>query len=182
LTLERYQKIEGLEGALRKHCEKTYDELSVGSQEAFGRVLSQLVNLSGENLDTAVRRTIPVRTFQEDKAASDLVSKLIHARLLSTSVELEGNALVSVSHEAVLRSWPRVTKWIELNRENLRIRSRLEADEARYREQPDESLLLQRGVRLQEAKKLLETGPELLTPETNKYVLKSIAVDEAKTL
>ncbi|MFM9064371.1 MAG: AAA family ATPase, partial [Pirellula sp.] len=45
LTLERYQKIEGLEGALRKHCEKTYDELSVGSQEAFGVVLSQLVNL-----------------------------------------------------------------------------------------------------------------------------------------
>ncbi|MFM8399747.1 MAG: hypothetical protein ACKOAH_18130, partial [Pirellula sp.] len=37
-------------------------------------------------------------------------------------------------------------------------------------------------MRLQEAKKLLETGPELLTPETNKYVLKSIAVDEAKTL
>ena len=182
LTLERYQRIEGLEGALRKHCEKTYDELSVGSQEAFGVVLSQLVNLSGENLDTAVRRTLPVKTFQEDKAASELVAKLIQARLLSTSVDLDGEALVSVSHEAVLRSWPRVTRWIELNRENLRIRSRLESDEARYREQPDESLLLQRGVRLQEAKKLLETGPELLTPETSEYVRKSIAIDDAKTI
>ena len=182
LTLERYKKIEGLEGALRKHCEKTYDELSVGSQEAFGVVLSQLVNLSGENLDTAVRRTIPVKMFQEDKAASELVTKLVLARLLSTSVDLDGNALVSVSHEAVLRSWPRVTKWIELNRENLRIRSRLESDEARYREQPDESLLLQRGVRLQEAKKLFETAPELLTPETSGYVRKSIAHDDAKTM
>jgi formylglycine-generating enzyme required for sulfatase activity len=182
LTLERYQKIQGLQGALRKHCEKTYDGLSVGSQEAFGRVLSQLVNLSGENLDTAVRRTIPVKTFQADRDASELVGKLVQARLLSTGVDLEGNALVSVSHEAVLRSWPRVTKWIELNRENLRIRSRLESDESRYREQPDESLLLQRGVRLQEAKKLLETGPELLTPETSEYVRKSIALDDAKTM
>jgi hypothetical protein len=182
LTLERYQKIQGLQGALRKHCEKTYDGLSVGNQEAFGRVLSQLVNLSGENLDTAVRRTIPVKTFQADQDASELVGKLVQARLLSTGVDLEGNALVSVSHEAVLRSWPRVTKWIELNRENLRIRSRLESDESRYREQPDESLLLQRGVRLQEAKKLLETGPELLTPETSEYVRKSIATDDAKTM
>jgi formylglycine-generating enzyme required for sulfatase activity len=182
LTLERYQKIQGLQGALRKHCEKTYDGLSVGNQEAFGRVLSQLVNLSGENLDTAVRRTIPVKTFQADQDASELVGKLVQARLLSTGVDLEGNALVSVSHEAVLRSWPRVTKWIELNRENLRIRSRLESDESRYREQPDESLLLQRGVRLQEAKKLLETGPELLTPETSEYVRKSIALDDAKTM
>ena len=182
LTLERYQKIQGLQGALRKHCEKTYDGLSVGSQEAFGRVLSQLVNLSGENLDTAVRRTIPVKTFQADRDASELVGKLVQARLLSTGVDLEGNALVSVSHEAVLRSWPRVTKWIELNRENLRIRSRLESDEFRYREQPDESLLLQRGVRLQEAKKLLGTGPELLTPEASEYVRKSIALDDAKTM
>ena len=182
LTLERYQKIQGLQGALRKHCEKTYDGLSVGNQEAFGRVLSQLVNLSGENLDTAVRRTILVKTFQADQDASELVGKLVQARLLSTGVDLAGNALVSVSHEAVLRSWPRVTKWIELNRENLRIRSRLESDESRYREQPDESLLLQRGVRLQEAKKLLETGPELLTPETSEYVRKSIALDDAKTM
>jgi formylglycine-generating enzyme required for sulfatase activity len=182
LTLERYQKIQGLQGALRKHCEKTYDGLSVGSQEAFGRVLSQLVNLSGENLDTAVRRTIPVKTFQADQDASELVGKLVQARLLSTGVDLEGKALVSVSHEAVLRSWPRVTKWIELNRENLRIRSRLEYDESRYREQPDESLLLQQGVRLQEAKKLLETGPELLTPEASEYVRKSIAHDDAKTM
>jgi hypothetical protein len=182
LTLERYQKIQGLQGALRKHCEKTYDGLSVGNQEAFGRVLSQLVNLSGENPDTAVRRTIPVKTFQADRDASELVGKLVQARLLSTGVDLEGNALVSVSHEAVLRSWPRVTKWIELNRENLRIRSRLESDESRYREQPDESLLLQRGVRLQEAKKLFETGPELLTPETSEYVRKSIAIDDAKTM
>jgi hypothetical protein len=140
------------------------------------------VNLSGENLDTAVRRTIPVKTFQADQDASGLIGKLVHARLLSTGVDLEGNALVSVSHEAVLRSWPRVTKWIELNRENLRIRSRLESDESRYREQPDESLLLQRGVRLQEAKKLLETGPELLTPEASEYVRKSIALDDAKTM
>jgi formylglycine-generating enzyme required for sulfatase activity len=182
LTLERYQTIQGLQGALRKHCEKTYDGLSVGSQEAFGRVLSQLVNLSGENLDTAVRRTIPVKTFQADQDASELVGKLVQARLLSTGVDLEGNALVSVSHEAVLRSWPKVTKWIELNRENLRIRSRLESEESRYREQPDESLLLQRGVRLQEAKKLLETGPELLTPEASEFVRKSIALDDAKTM
>jgi hypothetical protein len=140
------------------------------------------VNLSGENLDTAVRKTIPVKTFQADRDASELVGKLVQARLLSTGVDLEGNALVSVSHEAVLRSWPRVTKWIELNRENLRIRSRLESDESRYREQPDESLLLQRGVRLQEAKKLLATGQELLTPEASEYVRKSIALDDAKTM
>ncbi|MFM7843091.1 MAG: AAA family ATPase, partial [Planctomycetota bacterium] len=180
LTLDRYRAIGGLPGALRKHCETTFYELPRDAQAAFGRVFSQLVNISGENLDTAVRRTIPVTLFAADKAAAELIEKLVVARLLSTGVDSGGRALVSVSHEAVLRSWPRVADWIAENREQLRVRTRLEQAETRWREQQDDSLLLQRGIPLQEAQRLSHLAPELLTTETKEFVKRSVSFEAAR--
>jgi eukaryotic-like serine/threonine-protein kinase len=56
-----------------------------------------------------------------------------------------------VTHEALLWHWPRVKEWIEQNRENLRIHSRINAAAERWiRENRSADLLLPPGKPLDE--------------------------------
>jgi hypothetical protein len=87
--------------------------------------------------------------------------------------------VVSVTHEAVLRIWPRVSEWTEQNREFLRIRSRVEQSRARWKQQPDDSLLLADGVPLREGCQLLAEASHLLDTETEDYITRSTAYHTA---
>lgn len=177
LTLERYRELQGLQGALRQHCEKAFDKMPEATQKTFGQVFAQLVNLNGEDLDTAVRRTVTLQSFESDRDASDLVKRLIDERLLTTSVNLQGQSLVSVAHEAILRAWPRVSQWIEENRTFLALRANVEHAYGRWAEMTTnrESLLLPAGLPLEEGRKLRQTSSQLLTRDMNHFIIESIA-------
>jgi hypothetical protein len=62
----------------------------------------------------------------ESTAEEDIIQKLADASLLTTEGDLtHGDAFVEVAHEALIRSWPQLRKWIDADRTGLRTRTRL---------------------------------------------------------
>ncbi|MCC6509326.1 MAG: AAA family ATPase, partial [Pirellulaceae bacterium] len=175
LTYARFRELGGVEGALRQRCEATFESLPKEVQARLPAVLSRLLTLSGDNLNTAVRRTVPLERFKQEPAERQLVEAMVRERLFTTSSDPDGTQVVSVTHEAVLRVWPRVTEWTDQNRAWLRIRSRVEQSLTRWKHEPDNSLLLAQGVPLSEASQLLDDAPHLLDTETKSYIERSQA-------
>ena len=116
LTFARYRELGGLEGALRHRCEDTFTRLPADAQGSLPAVLSKLVTLSGDDLNTAVRRAVPWERFQPNPAELALVDAMVAQRLFTTYSDSDGTKVVSVIHEAVLRIWPKVSQWTAVDR------------------------------------------------------------------
>ena len=54
-----------------------------------------------------------------------MLGRLVDARLLTTGRDETGAEVVDVSHEALIRGWPRLRGWIDADRAGLLIHRRL---------------------------------------------------------
>ncbi|MEZ5940613.1 MAG: AAA family ATPase [Planctomycetaceae bacterium] len=186
LTFAEFNLLGGLEGALRHQCEETYtrfaEEYGPAANGAFESVLAEMVSIGRGGEETFVRRTVPLQRFQQSAAQQTLVEAFITARLFTASSQSDGTQVVGVAHEALLRVWPRVTTWIERNREFLRLRAAVEHAQARWKSQEeDRSLLLSAGLSLEEGRRLLTLSSQPLRPEIVSYIQHSIdAYEQAR--
>lgn len=166
LTLEAYRELGGVEGSLARRAETVFEKLPRDVQAALPRVLDALIHIRREGQEAIGRR----RARQDDfdtHAARQLLNAFIEARLFVTELDDDGQASVMVTHEALLWHWPRVKEWIEQNRENLRIHSRINAAAERWiRENRNADLLLPPGKPLEEGKGLLENDSSLTSYES----------------
>jgi WD40 repeat protein len=154
LTLEGYRESGGVEGALAKRAEEIFTSFSPEEQEIARHSLLRLTEPGEGTEDT--RRRAPLRELltarAEGRAVETVVNRLADARLLTVSPGLSpDDAWVDLSHEALIRGWPRVRAWIDEDREALRVHRRI-TEAAREWEalgrDPDQ---LYRGARLAEA-------------------------------
>jgi predicted NACHT family NTPase len=88
-------------------------------------------------------------TNNEERAAvAEVVNVLTEARLLTTNNdERIGDPVIDVSHEALIRGWPRLRGWVEEDRPGWRALIRLNEIAQEWQRENDESLLY-RGARL----------------------------------
>ncbi len=181
LTFAHFRKLGGVEGALRQRCEETFGRLSLAAQASLYDVLSELVTLSGDGQETFVRRTPPLERFTGHPVQRELIDAMVAARLFTTSSGTDGGSVVSVAHEALLRVWPRVTEWINSNREHLRLRARVEQSQQSWDQRGrDDSLLLPAGLPLDEARRLRDEAPHLLSERTRDYIEASIRFQDRR--
>jgi tetratricopeptide (TPR) repeat protein len=165
LTLEAYRELGGVEGSLARRAETVFEQLATEVQAALPKVLDALVHVRREGQEAIGRRRASQKDF-ETPAARQLLNAFIEARLFVTELDDDGQASVMVTHEALLWHWPRVKEWIEQNRENLRIHSRVNAAAERWiRENRNPDLLLPPGKPLEEGQGLLATDASLNTYE-----------------
>jgi hypothetical protein len=163
LTLEACRELGGVEGALASRAEEVFRGLSREWQEAFPRVMRALVRVEERAGGTVTGRRVRLAALADDPAARGLVSRLAEARLLITDLADDGEAVVRLGHEALLRHWPRLAELIAADRDFLRSRQRV-SDAARRWDQegrtPD--FLLTPGKPLEEGRELLQAhGGEL---------------------
>lgn len=107
------------------------------------------------------------------------MQSLADARLMTTGRdEATGQETVEVAHEALIRGWERLRRWVEEDREFLTWRQRLEATLREWeRLERDEGALL-RGGRLAEAERwLAERGGDLSADERS-FIQVSVALRE----
>ncbi len=175
LPFSRFEELGGVEGALRQRCEATFRELPAPVQAKLPAVLSKLVTLSGDDKNSAVRRTVPMTSFEADPHERQFIEAMVNQRLCTSSSHSDGSQVVSVTHEAVLRVWPRIVEWISQNRNWLRMRGRIEQSLTRWKQEPDNSLLLAKGVPLREGSQLLAEAAHLLDDEIRGYIEQSQA-------
>ena len=122
LTLESYQAIGGVKGALQRWADEFYANLSPTDQIFVRDMISELVQI-GDDGEVSRRRATWDR-LREIAASSQqlerIVGKLIDQRLLVAE-----DQTVEVAHEALLREARLIQGWIEENRDSIRLQQRL---------------------------------------------------------
>jgi eukaryotic-like serine/threonine-protein kinase len=161
LTFAAYHALGGLEGALAHRAEKVFLALPGPVRDQLGTVLSLLVLLQSDSDSVSARRVL--RESLPDPAAQALIEAFIGARLF-VGGHNDGRADFGVSHEALLRHWPRIREWTEENRRLLRAHAHLQRDAARWEEAGRlDDHLLNGGQPLSEALEAARHQPRLLS-------------------
>jgi len=132
LTLRAYHEIGGVKGALVKHAEATYAALPSEEHRRLARTLFvRLIDLGVTDQDTVRRRAALTEFVLDDPTRTRLLQEtidaFIEARLLSTDTRA-GFAAVEVSHEALIREWPRFSDWLHVAREDIRLQQMISED------------------------------------------------------
>ena len=111
--------------------------------------------------------------------AQPLLMRLVEARLLS--VDQRGQERwVEVAHEALLRKWPLLRKWLDEAREFLVGSQQLERELADWQraQGPDKEAALLSGLKLSRAQAWLEERPQQFAADLRSFVEASIAQRE----
>ncbi|WP_078618114.1 MULTISPECIES: helix-turn-helix domain-containing protein [unclassified Streptomyces] len=145
LTVAGYAATGGLHGAVARTAEEVFTGLDRAGREAARRVLLRLVHVrEGE---AATRRAVaPERLLAEVRerpAAAAALDALVRARLVTA-----GESAVRITHEVLLRAWPRLREWIDADRAGLLLRQQLADAAAVWVRAGRDPELLYRGNRL----------------------------------
>lgn len=120
LTFAAYDDIGGLEGAIAHQAEKVFASLPITVQTSLNSVLARLVVMQpGSEVVTARRARIDA--LSDD--ARILVEAFIRGRLFVSEMHDSGPRF-GVVHEALLRQWPRASKWTQRNWRQLQSKGR----------------------------------------------------------
>ena len=114
---------------------------------------------------------------QVSPAAVPLLKALVAARVLTLREE-RGELLVEVAHEALLRKWPLLVRWLDEDRQFLIDCRTLAEAEREWQDAPPEVRdgLLLSGARLSRARGWLEDRPQRLNPALRTYVQAGITL------
>ena len=137
LTASTYEEVGGLDYALSKHADETYQELAP-EDHSVAEVLFRCLSERGEGRrDT--RRPIPLQSVAEIAGVStERVVRVVEAfrrpgRSFLTpppSVALEPGTILDISHESLIRQWKTLNAWVDDESESAAMYRRL-ADTAR---------------------------------------------------
>jgi WD40 repeat protein/DNA-binding SARP family transcriptional activator len=144
LTVEGYQATGGIRGAVAQSAEDVYERVDPDQQDTFRDLLLRLVipSEAGE----PVRSRLPRRLVATDEEREQLIEQLVGARLVTSD-----DGVVELTHEALVRAWPRLREWLDEDADGQRIRHHITvaADAWEGMDRPDSELY--RGVRLTRA-------------------------------
>ncbi|MEU6238198.1 helix-turn-helix domain-containing protein, partial [Kitasatospora sp. NPDC047058] len=195
LTLAGYRAIGGLHGSVAATAERAWARLEDDEARATARrVLLRLVHLGPDG--RASRRRVERAALagaglpapgdgsppaphpraphppNAGRVPAHVLDSFAADRLLS--IDETG---VSLSHEALLRAWPRLRGWVEEGRAGLRLHQQLAQDAEHWAAAGREAALLYRGSRLELAGEWAAepAGEELLTPVEREFLAAATA-------
>src|SRR5262249_32400176 len=105
----------------------------------------------------------------------EFIAAFVAAHLLVGDRASDGTPVIGLAHEALLREWPPAVRWIEQNREQLRLRSGITAAAALWRNSGYRQDRLLVGPLLKDAARLSISDPEILATEERRFVELSLA-------
>lgn len=145
LTYEGYRGGGGMAGSIRQTADAIFDtDFSDKERKVAERLLLSLVTPGEGGADT--RRILERSDLAGDPDArvmDRVVKSLTEARLLTVDDET-----VQITHEALLRSWPRLSRWIDRSRGDLRLRLRIVQMADEWIEADRDAEMLLSGARL----------------------------------
>ena len=126
LMLSTYHQLGGVFGALKQRADEVYSSLTPEQQQTVKHIFMNLTHL-GEGAEDTRRRVTQaslVTPQHPEVRVAEVVKHLADANLVVTDDQGEpaqGNsrATVEVAHEALIRSWPQLRKWLDGGREAL---------------------------------------------------------------
>jgi len=186
LTVAGYLRVGGLRGAIARTAEETFGALDAAGQDLAWQIMLRLVRFGDGTDDT--RRRVPraelLALSAPDGAgesggaggadAARVLDALVGARLLTADADS-----VEISHEALLRSWPRLREWIEVDRAAAVARQRLADAAATWETGGRDPSYLFTGTRLAAARESTEHEPSgaAPTPVARDFLAASLAAE-----
>ena len=160
LTVAAYRATGGIRQAVAQSAESLYDAMDATRRVQLRGLMLRLVSAADDG--------DPVRTrLQRDKLAADvthsgLVEQLVEARL----VAVDGDTL-QISHEALVRVWPRLRGWLDDDVEGQRLLRHLAGTADAWNAMGRPGSELYRGTRLSRTLEWRErSAPDLNDTET----------------
>src|SRR5262249_1400605 len=149
-----YQEIGGVRGALSQHAEATYTDLPSGEHRRLARTLFLRLVRPGEAGQDPLRRRALSSEFELEQAEQSqvlqqVIDTFLAARLITSSRKL-GISTLEISHEALLREWPRLALWVREAREDMQLQERLARDAHEWEQKNKPKDYLYHGSQLKE--------------------------------
>ncbi|HEX6579742.1 MAG TPA: AAA family ATPase [Actinomycetota bacterium] len=125
IRMDAHERTGGVKGAVARLAETAYGQLTGVERDAVRRIMLRLVVSDGE---TVARRRAFLDEFDpaRDAVAQRVIMQLARDRLLTL-----GDGTVEIAHEALLREWPRLRRWLEEDQQGRQVRQQL-GDAARH--------------------------------------------------
>jgi WD40 repeat protein len=166
LTVAGYRAAGGIHGAVAATAEEAWTRLGRSGQAVAQPMLLGLVRVGEDGQDSRRRSTredLLARTT-DPAVAEEVLELLAAARLITLDA-----ASVEITHEALLRAWPRLGGWIDRDRAGMLARQRLEEDALVWDTEGRDTSLLYRGARL-EAGQQSAADPGEVSPVAREFL------------
>ncbi len=146
LTLIGYLQAGGVQGAIAKTAETVYRDAFSSEQQGLARNIFLRLTELGEGIEDTRRRVaiaeLPPRP-ELAESVNEVLRTLADARLVTI-----GEGTVEVAHEALIRHWPTLRRWLDEDREGRRVHRRLTETAQEWDAAGRDPALLYRGTRL----------------------------------
>jgi WD40 repeat protein/basic membrane lipoprotein Med (substrate-binding protein (PBP1-ABC) superfamily)/DNA-binding SARP family transcriptional activator len=162
MTLRGYAESGGVRGAIARTAETVYNRQLDEEQQIIARdIFLRLTELGEGTQDTRRRATRAelVPRPEQAQVVAEVLETLAEARLITL---YEDSA--EVAHEALIREWPTLRRWLAENREGLLLQRRLTEAAAQWQAMDRDPGDLYRGARLAQATEWAEAHPQALNP------------------
>ncbi|BAZ46552.1 WD-40 repeat protein [Chondrocystis sp. NIES-4102] len=205
LTLNAYQKLGGVKGALERQAQAVYDSLDPQSQDCARWIFLNLTQLGEGTEDTRRRITksdLIVAKYPE-KLIDQTLQILTDAKLLVLNIDdgsklgqsrsgdqageedqlllatMRQEATVEVVHEILIRHWSTLRWWLEENRTRLRSQRQIEQAALLWQQKDCNGDFLLRGIRLAEAEEIFIKYTDELSNTAKEFV--AVCIDAKLT-
>ncbi len=120
LTLDEYESLGRLEGAVREEAQRIIAEANPAPEELEALRAAFVPTMVRINAEGGYARR---RALFDDlpRRALLLLRRFVDARLLVTDRNSQGRETIEVAHEALLRTWPQLGAWLAEDQDKLRL-------------------------------------------------------------
>ncbi len=157
LKLSTYENLGGIGGTLDSRATEVYEQFSQEEQQIAKLIFLNLTQL-GEGTEDTRRRVNKAELMTEkyaQAAIEKVIQKLANEKLIVTSEQV-GKVIIDVAHEALIRHWQQLRKWLEENRDALGRQRKIEEEAKYWVEKGKDKEYLWGGTRLEEAVEILK--------------------------
>lgn len=178
LTHVSYEAIGRVSGSLTGYADQIYTQLSETEQDQVRRTFTQLVHPGEGTEDT---RRLATRTeLNEDGWA--MAQRLADVRLVVTGQDASGQEIVEVVHEALIRGWPQLQRWLDEDRIFRTWQERLRAALHQWEASEQDEGALLRGAPLAEAEEWYQTQADKLSVPESQFIEVSLNLRDQRLL
>jgi WD40 repeat protein/energy-coupling factor transporter ATP-binding protein EcfA2 len=175
LTVEGYRESGGVASAVARTADTLVDSLAEEHRPLMRNLFLRLTEL-GEGIEDSRRRVDVDELVPEGaspEAVQGLLDQLANARLVTL-----GEDTAEVAHEVLIREWPTLRRWLEEDREGIRLHRRLGNAARLWETGGREASDLYRGARLGAALEWADAHQQDLNASERAFLDESRQADE----
>jgi Caspase domain/NACHT domain len=136
ITETDYKEIGGVTRSLTKSADDTYKKLVEEKkvyESTIRDVMLRMVAISGAG---PARRQVPKSELhypgKKKERADEVIKRFVEARLLVKDLDADGQEYIEPAHDALIRGWEMLEKWIADDKETLLLQRRLTSSVKRW--------------------------------------------------